>query len=104
MPDILPAPPVSNKRIVTDSGTTGAAGTVVFTFSPAFAAAPHVSPEMVPSPNTETFIRLSAVSASGCTVHCFARSGLTVLGLSLLSLATTNVAGVPVSILAVDRA
>ena len=91
-----------SKRIDTFQGLTGAAGTYAVVFSPAFASMPNVSAQMMPAPNTETYLRVSAVSTTGCTVHCFTRSGLSVLGLTLLSLATVNAANVPVCITAME--
>lgn len=101
MPEIIS--PKVGRRIVVSQGVTAGSGAFSVSFSPAFDAVPHVSAEMSPSPNTETFVRVSAVSANGCTVHCFTRSGLTVLGITLLSLATANANGVPVSVLAVEQ-
>jgi hypothetical protein len=40
---------------------------------------------------------------TGITVQAFRRTGLTVLGLTLLSLATVNINGQTVSIMAMER-
>ena len=102
VPQGLPGPSGISKRIDTVQGVTGAAGTFAVVFSPAFSATPNISAQMMPAPNTETDIRVSSVSTTGCTVHCFTRSGLSVLGLTLLSLATVKAANFPVCITAME--
>lgn len=101
MPDINP--PLFNRRVETATGSTNASGQFTFTFPQDFASVPHISAEMMPSPNTETFLRVMSVSASAVTIHVFSRTGLTVLGISLLSMATVNVSAIPVSIMAMER-
>lgn len=93
--------PGTTKRVVYDSGVTGANGQVTFNFSPAFAGNPFVTVELI-NPTTEQTMRIVSRSPSGVTVHVYQRGGLTVLGLTLLALATTNVSGATVRISATE--
>lgn len=93
--------PGATKRVVYDSGVTGANGQVTFNFSPAFAGNPFVTVELI-NPTTEQTMRIVSRSPSGVTVHVYQRGGLTVLGLTLLALATTNVSGATVRISATE--
>lgn len=93
--------PGTAKRVVYDSGVTGANGQVTFNFSPAFAGNPFVTVELI-NPTTEQTMRIVSRSPSGVTVHVYQRGGLTVLGLTLLALSTTNVSGSTVRISATE--
>lgn len=88
-------------RVVYASGTTGANGQVSFTFSPAFSNTPFVDVELI-NPTTEQYFRILSRSTTGMTVHVYQRSGLTVLALTVLALATTNVSGATVRIRATE--
>ena len=96
-------PSALSQRIDTFQGVTDAAGTFAVVFSPAFDAIPNIDAQMIPSPNTETYIRVSAVSTAGCTVHCYTRTSTNVLGFTLLSMATVNSPEVPVCITAMEQ-
>src|SRR5690606_29316350 len=97
-------PPGPTKRIVTMTASTNASGIVTFTYSPAFSSAPHVSVAMVRG-NTREWTRLTASSASGCTVHAFSQNAtlLSLLGIDILTAGTTNLSGRSVSIMAVEH-
>lgn len=93
------------KRIVTLSGTTNASGDVSFTFSPAFAVAPHVDATITPQTSVNHKCRLTAVSTTGCTIRVESQNQafLSLLGIDVLSAAVTAVSGATVSITATER-
>lgn len=93
--------PGISRRIEIYTGTTNASGIYTVTFPTAFPAPPHVNPTLI-NPTTEQAFRVTAVSTTGFTVHVFQRGGLTVLGLTLLALATTNVNGASLSVLVME--
>lgn len=96
--------PGITKHIEISQGTTNASGLYTFTYAVPFVTnLPHVSAEMIPSPDTEAQLRITACSLTSITVQAFRRTGLTVLGLTLLSLATVNINGQAVSIMAMER-
>lgn len=92
-----------SKRIVTLSGTTDANGNVMFTFSPAFAATPHISPMMVAT-NTRQYTRITAASATGCTINAYQQNQtlLSLLGLDILTAGTTPINGATIRIMATE--
>lgn len=92
-----------SKRIVTLSGVTDASGNVSFTFSPAFPATPHVS-VMLQAGNTRQFSRITAASATGCTVNAFQQNQtlLSLLGLDILTAGVTAISGATVRIMAAE--
>lgn len=99
-------PPGPNaKRIDVASGTTNASGDAVFTFSPAFAVAPHIDATITPQSNVNHKCRLTAVSTTGCTVRVESQNQafLSLLGIDVLSAAVTAVSGATVSITATER-
>lgn len=93
------------KRIVALSGTTNASGDVSFTFSPAFAVAPHIDATITPQANVNHKCRLTAVSTTGCTIRVESQNQafLSLLGIDVLSAAVTAVSGATVSITATER-
>lgn len=95
--------PGISKRIVTLSGTTDASGNVSFTFSPAFAATPHVDAMLVTA-NTRQFARISAASATGCTVNAFQQNQtlLSLLGIDILTAGVTAISGATVRVMATE--
>lgn len=97
--------PGISKRIVTLSGTTDASGNVAFTFSPAFSATPHIA-VMLQAGNTRQFSRITAASATGCTVNAFQQNQtlLSLLGLDILTAGVTAISGATIRILATDMA
>lgn len=94
-----------SKRIVTMSGTTDASGNVAFTFSPAFSVTPHIA-VMLQAGNTRQFSRITAASATGCTVNAFQQNQtlLSLLGLDILTAGVTAINGATIRILATDMA
>lgn len=96
---------IDAKRIVALSGTTNASGDVSFTFSPAFAVAPHIDATITPQTNVNHKCRLTAVSATGCTIRVESQNQafLSLLGIDVLSAAVTAVSGATVSITATER-
>lgn len=98
-------PGADAKRIVAASGTTNASGDATFTFSPAFAVAPHIDATITPQSNVNHKCRLTAVSTTGCTVRVESQNQafLSLLGLDVLSAAVTVVSGATVSITATER-
>ena len=93
------------KRIFVSSGTTTASGDVSFTFSPAFAVAPHIDATITPQANVNHKCRLTAVSTTGCTIRVESQNQafLSLLGIDVLSAAVTAVSGATVSITATER-
>lgn len=96
---------VDAKRVVVSSGTTNVSGDTVFTFSPAFAVAPHIDATITPQSNVNHKCRLTAVSTTGCTVRVESQNQafLSLLGIDVLSAAVTAVSGATVSITATER-
>lgn len=88
--------PGDTRRVEFYYGVTGANGIYSVVFSEPFPSIPHVNAEMV-YPSTESYLRITEVTSTGFSVHTYQRAGLSVLGLTLLSLATTNASGVAVS-------
>lgn len=101
----IQGPAGPSKRIVTLSGTTDASGNVAFTFSPAFSATPHIA-VMLQAGNTRQFARITAASATGCTVNAFQQNQtlLSLLGLDILTAGVTAINGATIRILATDMA
>lgn len=101
----IQGPAGPSKRIVTLSGTTDASGNVAFTFSPAFSVTPHIA-VMLQAGNTRQFSRITAASATGCTVNAFQQNQtlLSLLGLDILTAGVTAISGATIRILATDMA
>lgn len=93
------------KRVVVASGNTNSSGDVSFTFSPAFAVAPHIDITITPQSNVNQKARLTAVSTTGCTVRVEVQNQafLSLLGLDILGAGVTVVNGAAVSITATER-
>jgi len=96
---------VDAKRVVVASGNTNSSGDVSFTFSPAFAVAPHVDITITPQSNVNHKARLTAVSTTGCTVRVEVQNQafLSLLGLDILGAGVTVVNAAAVSITATER-
>lgn len=93
------------RRVVVATANTNASGDATFTFSPPFATAPHIDATITIQTNVNWKLRLTAVSASGCTVRVESQDQafLSLLGLNILSAAVTAVSGATVSITATER-
>lgn len=90
------------KRSETYSGVTDAGGDLVIVFAIPFPATPGLSAEVMPPSDGLTRLRITARSATGCTVHAERNASVNLLATDLLSLTLLNVAGVGVSVLAVE--
>lgn len=93
-----------SKRIVMMLGTTDASGNVSFTFTGgAFPATPHVDAMLVAA-NTRQFARITAVSATSCTINCFQQNAtlLSLLGIDILTAGVTAISGAAVRIMATE--
>lgn len=93
---------IPSKRTDTYSGSTNASGDYTVTFSPVFAAIPHVNPVIYPVGDSVTRVRVTNVSASGFTVKTEKNASLSVLGLDVLGLGTVNVPSIAVRVLVVE--
>lgn len=93
--------PTSNRRIFAGSGVSNASGDVVFTFSPAFSAVPDVAQGVQTSNTNATEARITALSASSCTVNVRQSPGVVILGISVLQVPQPLV-GATVHIVAVE--
>lgn len=85
------------------NGITDAGGNYTVTYPQAFAVTPNIMPVLTPPTDDSIDFRVTTESASGFTVRAFRRSGLTVLGITLLSFATTPVVGANLRVLVVDK-
>jgi len=90
-----------SKRIESYSGTSDASGNVFYSWD-AFPDIPNIQPVTYPPTSDLCVARLTAVSATGCTVQITQRIALTVLSLSVLSFASTPVSGITVKILVTE--
>lgn len=77
-------PPATPRRVFAGTAVTDASGNAVFTFSPAFASAPVVTTALQTTNTNATEGRVTAVTASSCTVNVRQSPGVVILGLSVL--------------------
>lgn len=89
-------------RIERYSGTTDGSGNWTVTYSPAFSTTPQVQLQLT-SPTTEQTCRLTSSTSTGFTANVSSRNSLTVLGLSLLSFATSAVASAPLKAIVIEQ-
>lgn len=75
----------SGRRIFAQTGVTDASGNVTFTFSPAFPAPPVVTQAVQTSVSDVTEARVTALSASSCTVAVRRSPGVNVVGIQVLA-------------------
>lgn len=89
-----------SKRIVTATLTTNASGVASLTYSPAFAATPNVHCELTVPANNRQAVRLTASTATGCTVLVEQRNAvlLSLLGIDILAAGVTLVSGASVRV------
>lgn len=92
--------PGPSKRIVTATLTTNASGVASLTYSPAFAATPNVHCELTVPANNRQAVRLTASTATGCTVLVEQRNAvlLSLLGIDILAAGVTLVSGASVRV------
>lgn len=81
---VVPASTVAARRVFAGNGVSDASGNVVFTFSPAFAAVPVVAQAIQTTNSNATEARVTALSASSCTVNVRQSPGVVILGISVL--------------------
>lgn len=84
------------------SGTTDGSGNYTVAYSAAFGATPNVQPVIVNATDSQ-FFKLTSSNTTGFTVQVRERASLTVLGINLLSFATTAVSGASVRVLVVGN-
>lgn len=93
----------NNKRIETYSGTTNASGIYTVTFAEPYDVAPSVHASITNQSSTNWSVRVTSVTTTGFTVHTYQRSAVTLLAVEVLLAATTNVSGVTVDVLVVEK-
>jgi hypothetical protein len=94
--------PTAARRVFAGSGVTNASGVVVFNFSPAFPVVPVAVAQVGPSGDTALIeARITALSASSCSVNVRRAPGVTLLGLQILEV-PQNAPGVTVQLVAVE--
>lgn len=89
-------------NVTSYTGVTNAQGEWTVTFATPKLVVPHVNPQLYPTTDASITCRLIAVSINGFTVKVEQRSSLTVLTMSVLSFAVTNVNGANIRALVVD--
>ncbi|KPI33266.1 hypothetical protein OV450_1354 [Actinobacteria bacterium OV450] len=93
--------PTAARRVYAAKGVSNASGDVVFAFSPAFSVAPVVSVGLETSNTNATEARVTALSASSCTVNVRQSPGVVILGISVLQVPQPLV-GATVHLIAVE--
>jgi hypothetical protein len=85
--DVVPCPPdvVAAGQSYAATTVTDASGNAVFTFPTPFPSAPVVSASIQTAVTDATEARITALSATGCTVNARRSPGVTVVGISVLS-------------------
>jgi hypothetical protein len=91
----------TRRRVFAATGVSDGAGNVTFTFTPAFPAAPVVSVGLQTASTSATEARITALSASSCTVNVRGSAIVVVLGINVLG-APAPLAGATVHCLAVE--
>ena len=95
------AAPTSDRRIFAASGVSNASGDVVFTFTPAFPSIPKVTQALETTNANAVEARVTALSASSCTVNVRTSAVVVVLGINVLG-APAPLAGATVHLHAVE--
>jgi hypothetical protein len=93
--------PTAARRVFAAKGVSDASGNAVFTFSPPFPAAPVVSVGLETTNTNATEARVTALSASSCTVNVRQSPGVVILGISVLQV-PQPLAGATVHLLAIE--
>lgn len=76
--------PTAARRIFAAKGVSDGAGNAVFTFTPPFATVPVVTVGLETGNTNATEARVTALSASSCTVNIRQSPGVVILGISVL--------------------
>lgn len=90
------------RRVETFSGVTDVGGNYTVTYSTAYPAIPHITPQLTSALPTQV-VRITASTTLGFTVNVTNRASVNVLGLDVLLAATTVVASAPVSVSVLAR-
>lgn len=93
--------PTAARRVFAAKAVSDASGNVVFAFTPAFASAPVVSVGLETTNTNATEARVTALSASSCTVNVRQSPGVVILGISVLQVPQPLV-GATVHLIAVE--
>lgn len=91
----------TDRRIFSAKAVTDASGNATFTFNPPFAAPPVVTQALETSNTNATEARVTALTASSCTIQARQSPGVVVLGISVLQVPQPLV-GATVHLVAVD--
>lgn len=91
----------AGKRQEIYSGSSNASGNYTVTFGAAYGAAPNIQAQLVGG--TDMQGTTSTVSTTGFTIHAWQRSALTVLGINLLSSASTNLSGGAIDVIVTEK-
>jgi hypothetical protein len=91
------------RKIETFLGTTNASGDLVITFANTYSTAPDVQAQIFPSTTANQFVRITAISTTGCTIRVEQRSAVTLLTVEVLLAAVTAVNGASVSVQVTPR-
>ncbi|MFC8466002.1 hypothetical protein [Streptomyces sp. NPDC057250] len=93
--------PTAARRVYAATAVSDASGNATFTFTPAFPAAPVVSVGLATTNTNATEARVTALSASSCTVNVRQSPGVVVLGISVLQV-PQPLTGATVHLLAIE--
>lgn len=93
--------PTAARRIFAASGVSNGSGDVVFTFSPPFSAVPKVAQALETTNANAVEARVTALSASSCTVNVRTSAVVVVLGINVLG-APAPLAGATVHLHAIE--
>ncbi|MXM67066.1 hypothetical protein GR925_27455 [Streptomyces sp. HUCO-GS316] len=93
--------PTAARRVFAATAVSDASGNATFTFTPAFAAAPVVSVGLATTNTNATEARVTALSASSCTVNVRQSPGVVILGISVLQV-PQPLSGATVHLLAIE--
>lgn len=93
--------PTAARRVFAGTVASDGAGNATFTFSPAFPVAPVVSVGLQTTNTNATEARVTALSASSCTVNVRQSPGIVLLGISVLQVPQA-LAGATVHLLAIE--
>lgn len=85
-------------RRVYATGTTNGSGVFSVSVSPPFTTLTHVNVQGMPPTDNTIFLRVTSADVNGVSVVAEQRTGLSVLSLTVLSLATTPAVGQNVTI------
>lgn len=85
------------------SGTTNSSGEYTITFPTPYSIEPNIQISIPNQSVTNYFTRVSSVSTTGCTIHVYQRSTVTILGAEVLLATTTNVSGINVDVLVTQK-